>query len=77
MPSRWVVRHIETLRYILPYLDQPMLAQAACKGVVELAHSRMLREPNRAEFAKALDRVIVLCKDKGLVDRAKQYKSAP
>jgi HEAT repeat protein len=69
------IRHIETLHYLLPYLDQPALAQAACKGIVELAHSRMLREPNRAEFVKALDRVIVLCKDRGLVDRAKQYKT--
>jgi HEAT repeat protein len=71
------VRHIETLRYLSPYLDQPALAQSACKGVVELAHSRMLREPNRAEFGKALDRVIAVCKDKGLIDRAKQYKAAP
>jgi HEAT repeat protein len=68
------VRHIETLRFVVPYLDEPALAQAACKGVVELAHSKMLREPNRAEFEKALDRVIALCKDKGLVERAKQYK---
>jgi hypothetical protein len=68
------VRHIETLRFVLPYLDDPALAQAACKGVVELAHSKMLREPNKAEFDKALDRVISICKDKGLVDRAKQYK---
>jgi HEAT repeat protein len=68
------VRHIETLRFVLPYLDDPALAQAACKGVVELAHSKMLREPNKAEFDKALDRVIATCKDKGLADRAKQYK---
>jgi HEAT repeat protein len=71
------VRHVETLRYVVGYLDQPALAQAACKGVVELAHSKTLREPNRAEFARALDRVIAICKDKGLVDRAKQYKAAP
>jgi HEAT repeat protein len=68
------VRHIDTLRFVVPYLDDPALAQAACKGVVELAHSKMLREPNRAEFAKALDRVIAICKDKGLVERARQYK---
>ncbi len=68
------VRHIETLRFVVPYLDQPAFAQSACKGVVELAHSKMLREPNKAEFEKPLDRVIALCKDKGLVDRAKQYK---
>jgi HEAT repeat protein len=71
------VRHIDTLRYIVPFLDEPTLAQAACKGVVELAHSRMLREPNKAEFAKALDRVISLSKDKGLIERAKGYKTAP
>ncbi len=68
------IRHIETLRYVVPYLDQPDYVQSACKAVVELAHSKMLREPNKAEFAKALDRVIELCKDKGLVERAKQYK---
>jgi HEAT repeat protein len=68
------IRHIETLRFVVPYLDQPDYAQAACKGIVELAHSRMLREPNKAEFEKALDRVIAMCKDKGLVERAKQYR---
>jgi HEAT repeat protein len=71
------VRHIETLRFLVGYLGQPALAQSACKGIVALAHSRMLREPNRAEFGKALDRVITLCKDKGLVDRARQYRAAP
>jgi HEAT repeat protein len=68
------VRTIETFRYVLPYLDNKDLAQAACKGIVELAHSRPLREANKAEFDKALDRVIAICKDKGLVDRARQYK---
>ncbi len=71
------VRRIETLRYVLPYLDQKALSQSACKAVVELAHSRMLREPNKAEFDKALNRVIAICKDKGLVERARQYKQAP
>lgn len=68
------VRHLETLKFVLPYLDQPALAQSACRAVVELAHSKTLREPNKTEFAKPLDRVIALCKDKALVERAKQYK---
>ncbi len=68
------VRHIETLRFVVPYLDDKTLGQAACKGVVELAHSKTLREPNKEEFGKPLDRVIALCKDKALVERAKQYK---
>jgi HEAT repeat protein len=71
------VRHLETLRYVLPYLDDKDFNQSACKAVVELAHSRMLREPNKAEFDKALDRVIALCMDKTLVERARQYKQAP
>lgn len=71
------VRHLDSLYYVLPYLDQPPLAQAACKGVVELAHSRNLREPNKAEFDKALDRVLKLCKDKQLIERARQYRQAP
>ena len=68
------IRHLETLRYVVLYLDQPAFVQSVCKGVVELAHSKMLREPNKAEFEMALGRVIDLCKDKALVDRAKQYK---
>lgn len=68
------VRHIDTLRFVVQYLDDKNLAQSACKGVVELAHSKTLREPNKEEFGKALDRVIAVCKDKALVERAKQYK---
>lgn len=68
------VRTLDTFRYVLPYLDNAELNQEACKAVVELAHSKPLREPNKAEFDKALDRVIAICKDKTLVDRARQYK---
>jgi HEAT repeat protein len=68
------VRHLDTLRYVVPYLDDKNLNQSACRAVVELAHSRTLREPNQAEFVKALDRVIALCKDKGLIERARQYR---
>jgi HEAT repeat protein len=71
------VRHLDTLHYILPYLDQPALAEAACKGIVELAHSKMLREPNKAEFVKVLNRVMMVSKDQGLKDRAKGYRDAP
>ncbi len=69
------LRHVETLRFVAPYLDDPELAQQACRTVVELAHHRDLREPDKAEFEKALDKVIAVCKDNGLVDRAKQYKA--
>ena len=58
----------------MPYLNQPAFAQEACGTVVELAHHRELREPNKAEFDKALDVVIRIGKDPGVVDRAKRYK---
>lgn len=69
------VKDVETLRFVIPYLDDKALQQPACKTIVELAHSKMLREPNQAEFVRALDRVIMLCKDASLVDRAKKYKA--
>jgi HEAT repeat protein len=68
------IRHLETFRFVLPYLDNKELGQSACKAVVEVAHSKPVREPNKAEFDKALDRVIAMCKDKTLIDRARQYK---
>lgn len=71
------VRHLDSLRYAVPYLDDKEMVPSACKAVIELAHSRMLREPNKEEFHKALDRAIALCKDKALVERAKGYRAAP
>jgi HEAT repeat protein len=68
------VRTVETLRFVFPYLSQPELAQEACATVVELAHHRKLRDSNKAEFDKALDAVIEICKDPSTVDRAKRYK---
>ena len=68
------VRTMESLRFAVPYLNQPVLAQEACGTVVELAHHRELREPNKAEFDKALDVVIRIGEDPGVVDRAKRYK---
>jgi hypothetical protein len=42
--------------------------------VVELAHHRGLREPNKAEFDQALDKVIQTSQDATVVDRAQRYK---
>jgi hypothetical protein len=68
------IRTIETLRFVVPYLSQPTFAQEACATVVELAHHRELREPNKAEFHRALDVVIRTSTDPGVVNRAKLYK---
>jgi HEAT repeat protein len=69
-----LVRHIDTLRLVVPYLDDKALSQSACRAVVELAHSRKLRMPNQAEFRRALDRVIATSTDELLRERARDYK---
>jgi HEAT repeat protein len=68
------IRTVETLRYLLPYLEQPQFAQQACESVVELAHHRELRDANKAEFEKALDKVIQTSKDATVIERANRYK---
>jgi HEAT repeat protein len=66
------IRHIETLRFVVPYLDQPALAQRAGTTVVELTRERGLRERNRAEFEQALNKVLEVCKDPALTERVKR-----
>ena len=68
------VRTMESLRFVAPYLNQPEFAQEACATVVELAHHRELRVPNKAEFDPLLDAVIRISKDADVIDRAKRYR---
>jgi len=68
------IRTLESLRFIMPYLEQPALAQQACESVVELAHHRGLREPNKAEFDRALDQVLSISNDPIVRERAQRYK---
>jgi hypothetical protein len=65
---------LDTLRFVAPYMDQPAFAQMACQTVVELAHHKELRQPNKAEFDKALDKVIALSKDPEVILRAQRYQ---
>jgi len=68
------IRTVETFRFVVPYLDDPTLAEAACRSVVELAHHQKLRDANKAEFGTALDKVIATTKNAELVERAERYK---
>ena len=70
------VRAVETLRFVAPYMDQPALAERACRSVVELAHHKELRDPNRQEFAAALQKVLATSKDAVVLERAKRYLEA-
>jgi HEAT repeat protein len=65
---------VESLRFVLPFVGQPQFAQTACETIVEIAHHREVRDPNKAEFDKALDQVIATTKDPVVVDRAQRYK---
>jgi hypothetical protein len=67
------IRTIETLRFIVPSLDTPPLAESAAKGVVELAHQQKLRDGNKPEFTAALDRVLAVAKDPVTRERAERY----
>jgi HEAT repeat protein len=67
------LRSLDTLHFLLPYLDQPAFAQDACRSVVELAHHKELREPNKADFDVALKKVLAICRSGDTVDRAKRY----
>ncbi len=68
------IRTLATLHFIEPFMDQPAYAEQACLSIVELAHHRTLRQPNKAEFHRALDKVIATSKDSVVVDRANRYK---
>ncbi len=68
------IRNVETLRFLAPYMKQPALAPQACQSIVELAHHRNLREPNKGEFDRALDEVIATSQDATVVERARRYK---
>ena len=65
---------VEAVRFVLPYLEQPEFAQLTCETIVEIAHHREVRDPNKAEFDKVLDKVIATTKDPVVVDRAQRYK---
>jgi HEAT repeat protein len=69
------IRTIDTFRFVVPYLDDPALAEPACRSVVELAHHQKLRDANKDEFMKALDKVLVTTKNQELVERATRYKA--
>ncbi|MBS0209148.1 MAG: HEAT repeat domain-containing protein [Planctomycetes bacterium] len=65
---------VDTLRFVLPYVDESPFAQIACETIVELAHHREVRDPNKAEFDKALDKVIAATSNPEVVERANRYK---
>ena len=62
------VRTLDSLRFVLPYVDQPSLAEPACAAVAELAHHKELRDPNKAAFRPAVEKVLRTTKDQAVRD---------
>lgn len=68
------VRTLDAVRWLSEFLDDPVLAQAACKSIVELAHHRFLRHPNMKQFDPILKRVAEVSEDPAVVERARRYR---
>jgi HEAT repeat protein len=69
------VRTVETLRFMMTFIDQAALSQQACATVVELAHHSGLREQHKEEFHRALDKVVAVSRDATVIDRAQRYQT--
>ena len=57
------LRRIDTLRFVVPYLDQPALSSRAGNTICELAKEAGLQSRNKAELEQALNKTIAVCKD--------------
>jgi hypothetical protein len=62
------------VHWLTTFVDDPQLAQAACRSIVELAHHRFLRQPNMAVFDPLLQKVIQTSEDATIVQRARRYR---
>jgi hypothetical protein len=66
------VRTVETLRFVVPYLDDPSLAEQACRTVAVLAHHKELRQPHKQEFEAALQKVLKISKQSDTLESARR-----
>lgn len=71
------VHSIEAVRLAATGLDDPKTAALSCAVVVDLLHHDEVRNRHRDEADRLLDRVIEISKDRGLVERARSFKSKP
>ncbi len=68
------VRTMDAVNWIAPHLDNPTLAQATCRALVELAHHRFLRHPNMDQFRPILKRIAKISTDPAIAARAARYE---
>ena len=70
------IHSLAAVKFAAESLGEPKLAGQACATIVDLLHHDEIRNSNKAETDKLLDRVIATSKDKSLVERAWGFKSA-
>lgn len=68
------VRTLDSVEWAASFLDDAVLSQTACLAIVELAHHRFLREPNKAKFEPILLQVEKTAKDKDVAQRAQKSR---
>jgi len=76
------IRTMESLRFVLPFVDDAELRDRACESVLNLAHDTGFRNRSREEFQAALDKVIAAAgniadenRRNNLRNRANGYKA--
>jgi len=70
------IRTVESLRFVMKYIDDPELQERACWAVLELAHQTFLKRSALAEFNAALDKVLAVTDNNDYRNRANGYKAA-
>lgn len=67
------IKTVEAFQFVVPYMDDPKFKERACLSIVELAHHRSLREPNKEVFSPVLEKVRTTSNDPVVIDRAERY----
>ncbi|MDO5553072.1 MAG: hypothetical protein Q4G68_04875 [Planctomycetia bacterium] len=68
------VRTLDAANWVASYLADPELAETACQVLVELAHHRFLRQPNKERFNEILTQVEAITTDSRIAEQAKKAR---
>ncbi|MDR0328498.1 MAG: HEAT repeat domain-containing protein [Planctomycetaceae bacterium] len=69
------IRTVESLRFVLQYVDEEELQERACESILDLAHQVELKRTALDEFNAALDKVLAVTKRDDFRERVNRYKS--
>ena len=70
------IRTIESLRFVMKYIDEADLRERACESVLDLARDTNFRRSQGAEVTAALDKVLAVTTNNNFRTRAEGYKAA-